>query len=133
MMSVCQNREMGNEVLVAYQSLPVGPRWLGEMDQAFKPVGMTICRAHTTPAAIARVELGGLAAAVLIADLWEIDGLALLRIIRSIDGHLPCWLITDDPTRSTLEAALALRATCVMNHPPTAGELALVLRRRLLN
>ena len=108
-------------------------RWWGELDDAFRPAGLAVYRAHSGPETIRWIERGGIAGAVLVADRQRINGLSLLHIIRSIDAELPCWLVTHAPTRPTLEAALALRATCVMNNLPPARELALAVRRLLVN
>lgn len=118
-------------VLFAYSPVVDDPGWLVDVDAVFRPVGLAVFQAHSGPDAIAWVERGGLAAAVLVGDRVRIDGLALLRIIRSIDAELPCCLVTDAPTRPLLEAALALRAKCVMDQPASAVELALTVRRLL--
>ena len=84
-----------------------------------------MCRAHTGPDTILRVEQGGLGAAVICADHARIDGLSVLRIIRSIDMELPCWLVTKDTTRQTLQTALSLRVTSVVTHPDRVSALTL--------
>lgn len=121
------------EVLFAHNPAVRDAGWIGEVVAVFDPTGLAVFQAHSGPDAIRRVERGGLAGAVLIGDRAQIDGLALLRIIRSIDAELPCWLVTNEPTRLTLEVALSLRATCVMSQPATGAELALAVRRLLMN
>ncbi len=59
--------------------------------------------------------------------------LSLLRVIRSIDDELPCWLVTPDPCRRTLQAASSLRVTGVMGYPIEVQELTLALRKLLVN
>ena len=88
-----------------------------------------MCRAHSGPDTIRRVEEGGLTAAILVEDQRQIDGLSLLRIIRSFDLTLPCWLVTENATRRTLEVALALRAISVLTHPVDLTELTRELER----
>ncbi len=105
------------------------PRWYDRIHTVLQPCGLQLCRAHTRWEAIDRVERGGLAAAVLVADDRQIDGLSLLRTIRMIDAGLPCWLVTEDSTRRTLEAAFALKVMSVITHPSGASELGLALRR----
>ena len=107
------------------------PGWCNDIDVAFRPCGFVVCWAHSCVETVERVEQGGLAAAVLVGDDRQIDGLSLLRIIRSIDAVLPCWLVTRDTTRHTLQEAFALKATGVITHPVGADELGLTLRRRL--
>lgn len=105
--------------------------WLGDVEQALRPAGYAVCRTHSAPATIQRVELGGLAAAVLVADDRRINALSLLRIIRSIDDALPCWLVTDAPTRQTLQVALSLRAMSVMSNTLARRELSVALMKAL--
>jgi CheY-like chemotaxis protein len=119
-------------ILFAFGEQVVGPRWLGNIDAAFEPTGLVICPAHSGPETIRRIEEGGLSAAVVVEDQRSIDGLSLLRIIRSIDRVLPCWLLTEDTRRTTLETALALHVTSVLTSSIGPGELAATLCRRLL-
>jgi len=120
-------------VLFAHNPAGKDSGWFGDVVAVFDHTGLAVFQAHSGPDAIRCVERGGLAGAVLIGDRGAIDGLALLRIIRSIDAELPCWLVTNEPTRPTLEVALSLRATCVMNQPASGAELALAVRRLLMN
>jgi CheY-like chemotaxis protein len=119
-------------ILFAFGEHVVGPRWMGDIDAAFEPTGLVICPAHSGPETIRRIEEGGLSAAVVLEDQRSIDGLSLLRIIRSIDRVLPCWLLTGDTRRATLETALALHVTSVLTSSIGPGELAATLCRRLL-
>ena len=122
---------LGREILVAHRPEVDGPRWIQEVDDSLRPAGLTVFRARTGGETIRRVELGGLAAAVLITDRRWIDGLSLLSIIRSVDTELPCWLVTENPTRQTLQTALSLRVASVLAYPKAASELILGLRRFL--
>ena len=97
-----------------------------------RPRGLGLYRTSSGSETISRVERGGLAAVVLIADERRIHGLSLLSIIRSIDDDLPCCLVTSDIRRSTLQMALSLRATSVMTYPIAGGELSLVLQKLLV-
>ena len=119
-------------ILFAFGEQVVGSRWLGHIDAAFEPTGLIVCPARTGPETIRCVEEGGLSAAVVVEDQRAIDGLSLLRIIRSIDRVLPCWLLTEDTRRTTLETALALQVTSVLTSSIGPGELAATLCRRLL-
>ena len=121
------------EVLLACGLPKSAHRWLCDVDGALEPSGLVVCRAFTRADAVRRVERGGLAAALLIGDRRRIDGLSLLRIIRSIDWKLPCWLVTDDTTRPALEAALSLSATGVMSQPVEVDELVMTLRKVLVD
>jgi CheY-like chemotaxis protein len=118
-------------ILFAFGEQGLGPRWLGDVGAAFEPTGLVVCPARTGPDTIRCVEEGGLSAAVVVEDQRSIDGLSLLRIIRSIDNALPCWLLTQDVRRTTLEAALALRVTSVLTSTIEPGQLAATLFRRL--
>src|SRR5262245_4348605 len=118
-------------ILLAFGEQGIGPRWLGGIDAAFEPNGMIVCSAHSGPETIRRIEEGGLSAAVVIEDQRAIDGLSLLRIIRSIDRVLPCWLLTEDTRRTTLETALALQVTSILTSTIGPSELAATLCHRL--
>lgn len=119
-------------ILFAFGEHAIGPRWLGDMDARLVRSGMVLCPAHSGQETIRRVEEGGLCAAVVFEDQRAIDGLSLVRIIRSIDQVLPCWLLTGDTRRTTLETALALHVTSVLTSSIGPGELAATLCRRLL-
>lgn len=118
-------------VLLSYEHCSTGASWVGGLDEAFRPRGITLCRASSRAAALATVEKGGLAAAILIDDRPRVDGLTLLRLIRSIDVILPCWLVTARATRRTLEAALDLSACGVMETPTDVIELTRTLTKYL--
>ena len=118
-------------VLLSHAPPSEGPRWLRDFDDELRPAGFVFCRAHSGPDTIRRVEQGRLAAAVLVEDRQQIDGLSLLRIIRSIDLKLPCWLVTEDATRQMLQAALSLSVAGVMTHPIDVAVLAQALRKLL--
>lgn len=122
----------GREVLCAHGQPASEPRWLIELDELLTPKGFVIYRTTSGSETIQRVERGGLAAVVLVADERRIHGLSLLSIIRSIDGDLPCCLVTADSRRSTLQTALSLRATSVMTHPIASGELTLAIKKLLV-
>lgn len=117
------------EVLLAYGGNAVGVGELHGVEATFRPDGFFVSRVHTVPDTIRRVERGGLAAAVVWAAQGQFDGLSVLRIIRSIDRELPCWLVARHATRQTLEEALLLRVKSVLSCPLEAGGLVGVLRK----
>ena len=120
-------------LLLAHSRRAFGPYWLTEAGSALRPSGWEVHRTRTGPETIARVEKGGLSAAVLIADQCDIDGLSLVQIIRSIDTQLPCWLVTASPTRQTLQQALTLRVTSVISQPAEMAGLVIALQRLVMN
>jgi len=122
----------GRQVLFAHGQPGDHSHWLIELDEMLKPRGLELYRTSSGPETIRRVERGGLAAAVLIADERQIRGLSLLSIIRSIDDNLPCCLVTTDIGRSSLQIALSLRATSVMTLPIEGGELSMALQKLLV-
>jgi len=124
--------DSSREVLFSHDVLGRGTRWLFEIEDRLRPTGLVVSRADTGQETFRRVERGGLAAAVLIADAVGIDGLSILRVIRTIDQGLPCWLVTGDTTRRTLEAALSLGVTSVMSPPVEVERLTLSLKRTLI-
>lgn len=131
MMSMTPGLIPKRRILFAFGEQVVGPRWLGDVGAAFEPSGLVVCPVRSAPETIRCVEEGGLSAAVVVEDQRAIDGLSLLRIIRSIDCSLPCWLLTQDVRRTTLEAALALQVTSVLTATIDPGQLAATLFRQL--
>ena len=121
------------QVLIAHRRYAPGPLWVREVDTVLRTRGLSLFAAYSGPDAIRRVEHGGLAAAVLIADDPQVDVLSLVRIIRSIDHALPCWLVTADLRRQTLQAASSLRVTGVMGYPVRVEELTFALDKLLVN
>jgi len=119
-------------ILVAHGKTGDAPRWCDEFESGLRPAAISIFRVHTRRDAIHRVECGGLGAAILLADDREIDGLSVLRTIRSIDAVLPCWLLMKNVTRQILETALSLKATSVMQYPSEAAHLTIAVRRTLI-
>lgn len=120
-------------LLLAHSRRDFGPPWISQAGVTLTPQGWRVHRTHNRSDTIARVEEGGLAAAVLIADQCDIDGLSLVQIIRSIDEQLPCWLVTESPTRQTLQQALTLRVTSVISRPAELDGLVVALQRLLMN
>lgn len=119
------------EVLLALSEPAQDPSWMDPVAAEMPPINFRWCRMPTGPDVVKRVERGGLSAALLVTDHAVGEGLSLLRIIRSIDRHLPCWFITPIASRQILEAALALRVTSVMTYPVEVTELTLGLRKAL--
>jgi len=118
-------------LLFAYGRLVVAPQWYDDLDDHFRPVGLELWRTRSGSEAIDRIERGGLAGAVLVADDHEIQGLSLLKIIRSIDMVLPCWLVMEAAPRPTLEAALALGVSSVITCPSGPEDIRLPVHRVL--
>lgn len=119
-------------VLIAFAERQAGVAWVQTVDDALRPEGFVIWKEHSTRGAIQRVESGEVKAAVLSNDPMGFDGLSVLRIIRSIDQALPCWLVTGESDRRTLETALSMRAISVLSHPVNGSELTIALKRAVL-
>ena len=117
----------GKQVLTSLLPGRSAPRWLGDLGIGLRPAGLSIMPAYSESETIARIERGNLAAAIVVADDRQTDGVSLLRIIRSIDGVLPCWLVATDPTRQSLQTALSLHVRGVITHPIDVGGLTLAL------
>jgi len=122
-----------SEVLLAHGYWDRTPRWLLDVDAELRPSGFDVCWARSGTETIQRVEAGGLTAAVLVADRVRLDGLSLLRIIRSITAELPCWLVTLAPTRATLQAALELRVASVIEPPLDPVVFTLAMKKLITN
>lgn len=108
-----------------------GPGWHDHVDSRLRGAGLWLHRFSSSRGAIERVELGGLAGAVLFAGAGDAEGLTLLRIIRSIDQRLPCWVVTPASSRRVWQAAFDLRVTGVMTRPVEPAEFSFTLTRAL--
>ncbi len=131
MLASFQKPASRRRILLAHGEDSGGATWVRQAEVAFGPSGFDLCQARTGPETIRRVEEGGLAAAVVVENHRDIDGLSLLRIIRSVDNILPCWLLTHDTRRQTFEVALSLRVISVFSLAIGAHELADAIRKRL--
>jgi len=106
-------------------------QWLEDVDAAFGSAGLVACRAHGRDETALCVQTGGLAAAVLWTERQWGEGLSLIRIVRSINHDLPCWIVGDDASHWALQEAFSLRVTSVLTHRVGPGELTSTLQRRL--
>jgi hypothetical protein len=118
-------------VLVSYGQATPDPLWLHGLDDAFRPCRLSACRTHTRDSTLEMVERGGLSAAVLVDDRPRIDGLSVVRAIRSIDTALPCWLVIAHATRRILEVALELSVCGVMEPMADVTDLSSRLAKYL--
>lgn len=134
MSPVARNDIQRTRRLLLAQGEPVRPVWATEAENYFHRAGVVICRVSSGTEAVHQVEQGGLAAAVLVEEAASpagLDVLSLIRIIRSIDQLLPCWLVTRQTSRRTLEQALDLRVNSIIHYPTGMAELLAALRRVL--
>lgn len=106
-------------------------RWVEEMGSRLSPSGFCVDRAGSMPETVARIERGGVAAAVLVDDAQSIDALTLLRIIRSVDQSIPCWLVAEQLSRALLQTAWTLNAASVLKYPVDAIDVALTVLKGL--
>lgn len=121
----------GRRVMLASAGIGWDRQWLSDIDAAFAPKGLVACRVQGGDQALQCVQQGGLAAAVFWTERRWGDGLTLLRIVRSIDGQLPCWLVGDDASRWALQEALSLRVTSILARRVGPDELTELLQRRI--
>jgi len=119
------------QVLLAMRDSTMVPSWVNEVHGRLRLAGLSVYRAYPGLDCIERLQRGGVAAAVLWAEADPGDGLGMLRMIRSVDLNLPCWLVLEDATPGTLRAAFALRARSVMTQPVDVGALSFSLTRTL--
>lgn len=118
-------------LLVAQTHEPPGLGW--DIETFLSPTGAIICRARSCREAICRVE-EGVSAAVLLEEAGPSstpDVFALLRIIRSLDAVLPCWLVTRVADRRCVQRAFELRVQSIIEYPTGVGELLAGLQRVL--
>ena len=132
MMLANRRSENQREVLVSCRRRAREPAgWLSAVADGLRPAGVVLTHADCGQATVDRVALGGLVGVVLAGGSPEIAPLSLLRVVRSIDADLPCWLVTGDMRRHTLQTALALRATGVFAKPVDVSGLTLVMLKIL--
>ncbi|MEK6676783.1 MAG: hypothetical protein AABZ47_14160 [Planctomycetota bacterium] len=122
----------GREILVAAHREWTESYWLADLDSCLQPTGFSLRRCDLGADTVERVAGGGVAGAVVITEHRWADTLSMLRVIRSINLELPCWLIADEPTGPVLQTALALRVNGVMCPPVTPVSLSLTLTRVLV-
>ncbi|MFQ5414685.1 MAG: hypothetical protein ACE5E6_09535 [Phycisphaerae bacterium] len=127
MTSVHLRQDGEREVLVSQRAALDACGWLSDMAGRLRAFDLVVTPARSSRETIERVESGGLAGAVLVGDPVEIDGLSLLRVVRSIDAELPCWLVAAYAGRHTIQTALALRATGVLAQPVDVSALSMAL------
>ncbi len=118
----------GRQVLVS-QARRAPASWVDGLAAHLRGRGIGVRRAFDGPESIRIVETGAIDLAVLSADLPRMDGLSVLRIIRSINQSLPCVFVAKCPTRRLLEQALALRAFSVLPAPVDTAILTELVER----
>lgn len=116
------------EILISLRLIGTDGGWIDRVRDLGGPPGFAVCRTTCGADAVQRVELGGLAAAI-VADPRPADALTVVRMIRSVDRRLPCWLITERASRQALEAALSLEVVSVITHPGELNRLEGALMR----
>ncbi len=104
-------------VLISHGGRSAAGDWVGGITGYLGPRRVGVCRAYTDVEAVGFVERGGIDAAILSADPPRMDGLSVLRIIRSIDVSLPCVMVLGDASKRTLQRALELQAYTVLPQP----------------
>lgn len=127
-MTSLEPRETGSlELVMSHVGRRGGTSWFFELATGLSAGGVGICRTYGRPETLGRIERGGLAGAIVVADDRGFDALSLLRGIRSINTDLPCWLVTREANRQTLEVALDLRVTSVLPQPVNVSAFTLTL------
>jgi DNA-binding response OmpR family regulator len=101
--------------------------WVRSLSVYLEPRSVQVERVFTGRDAIGLVERGGIDAAILSSELPAMDGLSVLRIIRSLDSRLPCVMIVGDASKRTLQQALELQAYSVLIRPVDVAALRRVV------
>ncbi len=120
-------------VLASLRRPGVSPEWVADLDRVIAPAGLEVRRASFGSSTLERIRAGGLVAAIIVADEGPTDALSQLRTIRSIDGALPCWLVTDRAPRQVLQIALSLSVSSIIPQPVDVAGLSRSLLRALVN
>ena len=103
--------------------------WSDQLADLLEPRGVGIEWARTGSETISVVEAGRADLAVLSTELPRMDGLAVLRIIRSLDAQLPCVLVARQAPKRLLEQALGLDAYSVLTTPINTRVMETVMAR----
>jgi DNA-binding response OmpR family regulator len=127
MMAIEAARPWIRQLLVSHGEEPDDSDWVGGLTSYLEPRRVGVHRAFTGQQTIGLVKRGGIDAAVLSCQLPRMDGLSVLRIIRSIDADLPCVMVTADASKRTLQRALELQAYTVLTRPVNLTALTRVL------
>jgi len=114
-------------LLISHADRAVGGEWITGLTDYFQPYPIEVRRAFTGREAIGLVEHGGIDAAILSVELPQMDGLNVLRIIRSIDAELPCVMLTAEASKRILQRSLELGAYSVVTLPVDLAALKRVL------
>ncbi len=117
MMAVETAEQSARRVLISHADCPDRSGWITGITDYLAPHSVGVRRVFTGREAIDFVERGGIDVAVLSTELPAMDGLNVLRIIRSIDDRLPCVMVTGDASKRTLQRALELQAYSVLTQP----------------
>ncbi|MCH7812602.1 MAG: response regulator [Planctomycetes bacterium] len=117
MMDVRTGRSASSHVLISHTDRPGGTDWIRGLTTYFEPYSIRVRQVYTGPDTISLIEAGQVDAAVLSIDMPKLDGLGILRTIRSIDDRLPCVMVTADASSRTLRRALDLGAYSVVTCP----------------
>ncbi|MHC4610393.1 MAG: response regulator transcription factor, partial [Planctomycetota bacterium] len=104
-------------LLISYAPRALEGDWITGLSRHFQPYPLEVRRAYTGRETIGLVERSEIDAAILSVELPQMDGLNVLRIIRSIDAELPCVMLTADASKRTLQRALELGAYSVVTQP----------------
>ena len=101
--------------------------WISGLTEYLEPYPIEVRRAYTGQETIGLVEGGRIDAAILATELPRMDGLSVLRIIRSLNAELPCVMLTADASRRILQRALELGAYSVVTLPVDLASLRRVM------
>jgi len=120
------------EVLISADRTPE-QAWADWLTARLEPRGVGVFRVRSGEEALRIVRREQIKLAVLDARIQQMDGLGLLRRIRSINSVLPCLLVADEIDARYLKTALELRAYSVIATPvdeDVLRELIAVVFRR---
>lgn len=122
----CPARRSAGRLLISRVAGGPEADWVAGITSFLEARSVEVERAHTGRQAIDLVERGGIDAAILSAWTPRVDGLSLLRIIRSRDAGLPCVVVTTEVSKGTLQQALTLGAYSVVTEPVDLAALTRV-------
>ncbi len=113
-------------LLISRAASAAEERWIGGITSFLTERCVKVDRVHTGREAVSLVERGGVDAAILSEDLPRMDGLGVLRMVRSVDSSLPCVMLATDVSPRTLQQALTLGAFSVVTEPVDLSTLTRV-------
>jgi len=117
------------QVLVSHPGARPEGDWIAGLTRYLEEHEVAVQRAYTGRQAVELVDGGRVDAVVLSGDRPPMEGLSVLRIIRTIRADLPCVMVLTEVSTRSLQQALELGAYSVVRQPVDVLRLQRVMVR----